>query len=274
MNISRRLVHALTAVLLLVATVEAGTAIKKVPFTIDKAGHYEVTKDLKLTAASGAAIDITVSGVTLDLGGHLLVCTATADDTNSAIGIQCVGVSDITVRNGTVRGFLKGVELKGGVDSGRVLVEDLEVTNCGRTAIDVTAYLAEVRRCSIRDTGFVTNAIAGDIWGIVVTARTSIITGNQVVNIKGTGQTLRAIQTQGYTSSTIAGNYVTNPVGTPGFFGIAIFNGTANFATDNVTAHFTYGILFANGAPGKYRDNLTAGCTTPFSGGTAVGTNS
>ena len=53
-----------------------------------------------------------------------------------------------------------------------------------------------------------------------------------------------------------------------------LFNGaTGAFAVNNRITSADRGIAYDSGATGKYRDNLTFGVTTPFTGGTAVGTN-
>jgi nitrous oxidase accessory protein NosD len=69
-----------------------------------------VTSDVRLRAdlldCEGSALVIGASGVTIDLAGHLI------DGTGSGAGIDnSAGHDDISITDGTIRGFLFGVEL-------------------------------------------------------------------------------------------------------------------------------------------------------------------
>ncbi|MFN2607596.1 MAG: right-handed parallel beta-helix repeat-containing protein [Acidimicrobiales bacterium] len=60
-------------------------------------------------------LDIVASGVTVDLGGHTVTGgNATNTTTNDYVGIHLMGVSGVTVRNGTVQDFDAGVSIEGG----------------------------------------------------------------------------------------------------------------------------------------------------------------
>jgi hypothetical protein len=81
--------------------IEARTPIESLPFTINTPGSYYFTKNLQFTAASGHAISITSSNVTLDLGGFTLSSTA-------AVGGRGIvvtgGLNNIAIRNGNIAG--------------------------------------------------------------------------------------------------------------------------------------------------------------------------
>ena len=51
------------------------TPINSVPYTIHKPGNYFLHKNLTFGVASGTAITINSSNVTLDFNGHVLVST-------------------------------------------------------------------------------------------------------------------------------------------------------------------------------------------------------
>src|SRR3954449_5496455 len=55
--------------------IEPRRAISTLPFTISTSGSYYLTKNIQFAAASGNAITIAVSHVTLDLGGFTLSST-------------------------------------------------------------------------------------------------------------------------------------------------------------------------------------------------------
>ncbi|MFG0317049.1 MAG: hypothetical protein ACF8XB_07250 [Planctomycetota bacterium JB042] len=263
---------ALVALLLLATTGAAATQIKKLPFTVKKSGTYVLKKSLKFKELTGAAITVEAPDVVIDLGGLVLSSTAPSDDTNDSVGVACSGDHRITVRNGVVRGFLRGVQLSTG-SAGHVRVEDLVVEGCGFRGIDVQGQSVTVRFCRVRNTGFISSGVAINVWGILAQGDSVRVEGNQVHELTSAGgQTLRGIQTSASRGTTAVGNEVRSTQTLSA--GIILFNGVANFATDNVVADCGTGLSFANGAPGKYRDNLTLNCATAFSGGTAVGSNS
>ena len=75
--------------------------IDHLPFTITQSGSYYLSRNLQFTAASGHAITITVSEVTLDLRGHTLSSTAAV--TGDGIRINA-SLRNVTVTNGIVTG--------------------------------------------------------------------------------------------------------------------------------------------------------------------------
>jgi hypothetical protein len=81
--------------------IEPRTPVSSLPFTISQSGSYYFTGNLQFTAASGHAITITASDVTLDLMGFTL--TSSAEVTGDAVRIA-VGMHNIVVRNGTITG--------------------------------------------------------------------------------------------------------------------------------------------------------------------------
>ncbi|TAG09431.1 MAG: hypothetical protein EAZ42_06815 [Verrucomicrobia bacterium] len=79
--------------------IEARTPISSLPIIISTSGSYFFTGNLTFTAATGDAIDIGASDVTLDLNGFTLR-SATAV-TGAAISISG-GLANITVKNGNI----------------------------------------------------------------------------------------------------------------------------------------------------------------------------
>jgi hypothetical protein len=90
-----------------IAQVEPRTPISSAPYTVSTPGSYYLTTNLNVTV--GDAMDITASGVTLDLNGFTVSST---DPGNTGTGIMLAGGNaDITILNGHVRG---GVIYSGG----------------------------------------------------------------------------------------------------------------------------------------------------------------
>lgn len=134
-----------------------------------------ITQSTTLTAdvvnCPGPAVVIGAPGITLDLGGR----TASAAPGNRAHGILNVGHADVTIRNGTVRGFgLYGVRL---ASADRNLVEamrlDRNLTGIG--LVDSTDGV--FRNSLVTASGFVgVNLTGGD---------RNTVTGNRIQRSRG-----------------------------------------------------------------------------------------
>jgi len=79
----------------------------------------EITEDTvldgDLLCPEGPGVVVTGDGLTLDLGGHRV--SGDPDTTGMGAGILLRGVSNVTVRNGTVEHFDAGVVIDGGSDN-------------------------------------------------------------------------------------------------------------------------------------------------------------
>jgi hypothetical protein len=84
-------------------------AIKSLPVTINRKGVYCLTEDFETNLNSGAAIKITANNVTIDLNGYKIENHAAG---TTASGIYAFRKKNITIRNGTIRGFYVGIWLK------------------------------------------------------------------------------------------------------------------------------------------------------------------
>jgi hypothetical protein len=251
------------------APVATAKSISKVPYVISTPGTYIVKKDLVLASATGRAITVAANDVTLDLGGHVISSSAPQDGANSSYGVYANGTQNITVRNGVLRNFSRGVSLQRSDIVGKFLVEDMAVENSGSIGIAIqSAVDGEVRGCRVLETGYQSATIGSQ--GITVVANNVKIIGNVVGNLKKLG----AVSAYGINcgvqrSGLVDKNVVT--AATTGSYGIycGALSSSAVMAVENVVESFTTGILF-DGA-GKYRGNLTYNCSAPFTGGTAIG---
>jgi hypothetical protein len=240
----------------------SATPITKVPFVITKPGLYMVKKDLVSASATGTAITISASNVTLDLGGHVL----SGGTNNAGYGVRSYpNPTNITVRNGVIRNFSVGVELQNNYLGWR-LVEDLVVANSGITGITITASSIEVRNCKVLDTGYLSSS--GNTFGIAVESNDATVADNVVSNIStGPGHSSSGIVFSVLRGGVLENNLVVS--NTTGTWGISC-DSVGIFAVGNTITNFTNGLTIIG--TGKYQGNLTKGCTTPFTGGTAVGT--
>ena len=85
--------------------------ITTLPTIIAAQGIYCFTGHLSTAITSGNAIDIQTNNVILDLNGFKLGGLAAGAGT-TAIGIHALDRQNITIKNGTVRGFLRGIQLE------------------------------------------------------------------------------------------------------------------------------------------------------------------
>lgn len=243
--------------------------IKSLPFVITAPGLYVVRKNLSV--ASGAtAISINVpasasgADVTIDLGGKVITSLA-----QSGIGIVTNSGKRVTVRNGTLRGFARGMTLIDGNDTAHFTIKDVTVLG-GTTGISAGGATAEISGCRVLEAG---NAAATDhTYGIASTAKSVTLTDNVVDGVvKGPGKNSYGIHISQAQAASVEDNTVTTEVaGNAGIY-VSMASSPANaFVCDNVISNFGTGLaFFGNG--GKYRGNLTRNCPTAFSGGTAVG---
>ena len=145
--------------------VEPRTPINQasLPFTINASGSYYVTENLSV--ASGNAITINASGVTLDLTGFTITSTS-ATAAGSAVLLNS-GLHDISILNGhivggvtyngssfsTGPGFQTGITYTG-TNPGNVRVSGVSVAGCSGTGLELGfEYSNVVDHCTVRVAG-------------------------------------------------------------------------------------------------------------------------
>ena len=226
------------------------TAITTLPAVITVQGVYCFTGDLSTAMTSGNAIDIQTNNVVLDLNGFKLGGLAAGLGT-LASGIHASNRQNITIKNGTVRGFATGIALQdSGASQGHV-VEDIRADQNTSVGILVNGSGNIVRNNQVVATGGAT--CCGANTGAI---------GISVVVISGTGT--RVINNDVIT--------VTKQ-GTGIAWGIRLHSITGGLVINNRITTADRGIEYEVGATGKYRDNVTFDVTTPFTGGTDIGNN-
>ncbi len=219
------------------------TPINAVPAVITLPGVYCFTKSLVTTISTGKAIDIQANNVVLDMNGHRLGGLGAGLGT-TADGIYSFNRQNITIRNGTVRGFLIGVRMGGSGGSQGHLVEDVRADLNTYTGIRVEGTGNIVRNNQVVATGGTTSGFTS-AWGIVVIGVGARVINNDVITVTDGGGVS---------------------------FGISITDGSDGLAVNNRITSADMGVQYA-GSTGKYRDNLTSNVTTPYTGGTDAGNN-
>jgi hypothetical protein len=230
-----------------------------IPATITRSGTYCLTQNFRTTlvAARSAAITVNASNVVVDLAGH------TIDNRGAGAATQAIGVwaedrQNITVRNGTLRGFFIAVGT--GCSSPPTL-------ECGTSTVSQGHVVESVRAQDSTFSGI-------DAWGfgtiirqnqILNTGGTTVIPGlSAAVRLNGSG--MRVIDNDIATVTSIA------PTPTFGAIGIWFVDSTDVMAVGNRITNSATGIAFRN-STGKYRDNLTSNVATPYVDGTDAGNN-
>jgi hypothetical protein len=252
MNTGRH-ITLLAAALLLAASGKAAaetvqcTAITTVPYTIASAGSYCLTGDLESTLSEGAAIDVVADGVTIDLNGFML-SHAVYGTALRVVGIRGTDRMRVTVRNGSVVGFGRGVQLYSGLAAnGGHLIEQVRAHGNREVGIEVNGWGSVARQNQVVSTG----RIMGEPgWSAAFLARggTGVrFLDNDVQNVTQNGSPSYGVWISGGTNALVAGNRIVDAV---------------------------YGVYFSAGGSGKYRDNLTLAIqNAAYTGGTNAGNN-
>lgn len=157
--------------------VEPRTPISSVPYYVTNSGSYYLTGNLLYDSEFGlAAIQISASGVTIDLNGFSLLSTTNV--TGAGIRVAGSALMNIKIRNGMIQGnttvtrsgsaldgFVFDVDPAGfsyGVTVGNtseVVVEDLLVRGCRQIGIYSATWGGMVRNCYVSQCG--ENGISG-----------------------------------------------------------------------------------------------------------------
>lgn len=177
------------------------TAINALPAVISTQGIYCLKKDLATSITTGAAITINTNNVTIDLNGFKLGGLVGGAG-SQAKGITAVGRTNVTLRNGSVRGFYAGIYLSGG--SGH-LIEDMRVEGSLQTGILIAANGSIIRRNVISSIGGGSDAIA---YGIYVAANGISVRDNVVDGVHETYLAIGIMIINGNERGIIAGNEV------------------------------------------------------------------
>lgn len=259
--------------------------INSVPTTISAGGVYCLSRDLStsISGATDAAILIEADDVVVDLKQHVLDGSPAGLSTMST-GIRATNRNDVTVRNGTVRGFLTGIGL---IDtsasqdsSGGHLVRGMKVEGNTASGIVVTGRGTRVSGNMVLDTGGSTTGASYDMAGIFSGGPGGRVLNNDVIGVSNnTSGVTSGIEFSGEFSSSVAADnrisHISSPGGGPLLAGIWLETPgsstgvvmAGNIITNPATGSTTsYGIRGINGQPNNVcRDNTIFGFDTGIS---------
>lgn len=247
----------------------ACTPITSLPYTITSPGQYCLTGNLWTGQTNGDAITVDANYVTLDLGGYDLSGSGIASST--AYGIHAYAQTDVTVRNGNVRGFLVGVGLEGQLNpltSKNHIVEDLRILNCFSVGIRVYGQNNVVRRNQLIGIGGSTATGTSSVVAIGAYGTRNVVERNEVLGwATGAAAAYYGVMLNPSSNTLVEGNRIVEAT-----TAIYISYSAAVNVVGNRIWQGSYGVDYI-GSTGKYRDNLTVGVATPFFGGTDAGNN-
>lgn len=234
--------------------------ISAYPALLSEPGVYCMSfKHIDFPLTSGALITIAADNVVLDMNGATIDGTPKGSTTSPTVGIRSArNYTNITVRNGTVKGFNYGISLEGHLGgpvgvrlSHGYLVENMRVINSRSTGIKVSGDDSEIRNNYVAHTGGSPDpAVSANAWGMFLSGAGMRVIDNDVA-------------------------YTTVNTAHSGGTAYAMFMAGVNevVAVNNRITEADYGIYRTNPDWGDYRDNVTVKVGVPYTGGTDIGNN-
>lgn len=230
-------------------------------FAITQSGSYYLTGDRK---CSETGIEVIADDVTLDLCGYTLTGPSVADSS----GVSILMHKNVQVRNGTIRGFTRGIFASGACQN----LQAIELRAMSNRALGI--YFAGtnhvVKDCTVSGNGY--NSPTAWPYGIYV-GRNSLVSGNTVehtgdnMTVSGGVPRIYAIRADG--GSTIMNNICSNNgsncvVGTQYLYVYGISVTDSCVVTGNTASYNGVG---SNGSCQSYGIETGSGCKV--SGNTA-----
>ena len=237
-----------------------------------------VTQSIRLLnhmeGCPGSALVVGENGITIDLGGHILIGGGVA----GTYGVFNPGFDDVTIRNGSAAGFDTGIRiegattgrvhnmvLRGNVEHGMVV----DGTSTGVSVSKVTATRNGTNGIDIDGTGnrvSSSHASGNTEVGIaVVTAPDNVIEGNKVIGNGTTG-----ISIDGAPAAPDDNVVRNNRVLANGSVGIALFEaGGSRIVGNTIVGNAANGVLLSNSGSTRIASNRITG--NGFDGLTLLG---
>lgn len=203
--------------------------IDALPATITKQGTWCLRAGLTTAIASGNAITVGASSVTIDCNDYRLLGTATPAST-TAVAIAAAARTNVTVRNCRIEGFDTGISLTG--PYGHTVVDN-HLQSLRSIGIAVTSTPGRVEGNRVSDVGvFVARSAPR---GIVVSGDVDVL-DNSVDHVIGSNASSRvtAIMSQSGQSNVVAGNRVSETVNVLGAGTTGVYIGSGNAASRTV----------------------------------------
>lgn len=251
------------------------TPILVAPFSISSPGRYCVEANLQLPVET-TAIGIASNDVALDLQDHVIATPMDAAQ-NSSAGVLAQGRSNVTVRNGSVRGFDYGIRLDGPFSApARYVVRNVSVQGTA-TGIYVSGAGSTVEGCRVTRTQARMSLLLSPYGGtaLEVFGMGASVADNDLIETYGlASQSGHAINLGNAPASSVRRNRITNAdVFDANTYGVRIDVSEGVAVLKNAISGTGSGIHFGAGSTGTYRGNTTVGVMNPYTGGVDAGGN-
>lgn len=264
------------------------TFITTARYTITSPGIYCLGQNIVYTPpatnSATSVIGVFASNVILDLNQRQLrgiYAGAVPGPSNAASGVLIgASVTNVTVRNGLITGFLSGIDIAtnvGGNSVSGLVIENLTINQVARHAIAVgvnsTCSVCKVRNNTIQNVNgkLCTNCGGGSSYGIFMDRSSNVeILNNSVVDMSSQDPTLlaTAIYVKNGSQALIDNNFITdikNPGVNTAITGVSY---SSVMASNNRIVGLHRGIDFRY-AQGFYTGNIIVNTDIPYAGGVA-----
>ncbi len=266
------------------------TEIISVPTVITTQGVFCFKQNLGAANDVGIYIDIQVNNVTIDMNGFKLGGLPAGPST-MAIGIGADNRRNITIRNGSIRGFHTGIDLEQSVSdsSSGHLIEDVLIDGATVMGISVDGKGVTIRNNRIVNTNHVDSAMSPASYlpangggfnpadhgtlssaGIFGKFTESVISGNVISSLSTDQSQASGITLQDSTTTLVRQNMIANVTAVTNAFGINAINGSDNTLSDNLIIVGTSGASFGVFGAGATRlicaGNIVGNFGTAYTG--------
>jgi hypothetical protein len=248
------------------------------PTTITAQGNYCLVKNLSTNQTTGAAVTINTDFASIDLKGFKIGGGGAGLGT-LANGVYALNRKNITVKNGNIRGFLKGIFLEDNTGTQYTasqghLVHGLLVDQNTKAGIHVMGRGNMVRQNQVvATTGTTTQGANADVFGILTEGPSTRVLRNDVTDAFGVGSGFGyQVRVHHAFGGVVENNRIgtSNPVSST--IGLHILSTLDLLAVSNRFTGLAAGINY-DGSTGPYRGNIASGVALPYSGGTNAGNN-
>jgi hypothetical protein len=245
-------------------------AITSLPVTITQPGTWCLTGDLSYNSTN-AAINVSASGVTVDLNGFHL--------SSQGYGVYSWGgYSDLVIRNGEITASYRGIYIEtGGAVAANVVISNLVIDAFNTGGIYLNGQFSSIHDVYVHAPN---GASATAIYATSVDVDHVRVDGSYAYGIYSTSNGNRSIRNSStagnnagiYTAGLGTANIVNCEISGGLNYGVYVSNGYAAIIGNRINAA-AYPIVFIGSGTGKYRDNVFTGATFIYGTGTDAGNN-
>lgn len=241
--------------------------ITSLPYTISAPGKYILDISGSAVYYNGTPITITANDVCLDMNGCSLINSGGGNNTTNK-GIKVTSnLSNIRIKNGTLRGWFYGIHFEDNTYSRDVTIEDMLIQYCTFRGIVATGKYNIIRNCIIENITGCTVYPDAYCMGIECTGQ-ALIENNKIYEIYGVGSIGEGVPiscTDQGVNTVIRNNLIMNRQLANGHtYGIWVGGASVAYCLDNMLFNCDHGITYSSPTQGGYRNNTFVNCTDEY----------